>query len=48
MATYRRIQYEGQCQIYALVKAGNTQAEIGQALGFSQGAVSRELARNRG
>lgn len=48
MASYRRIQYEDRCQIYALVKAGNTQAEVGQALGFSQGAVSRELARNRG
>jgi IS30 family transposase len=31
-----------------LRKAGKTQAEIGQALGFSQGTVSRELARNAG
>ena len=46
MRTYRRIVYEDRCQISALRKAGKTQAEIGEALGFSQGAVSRELARN--
>ena len=48
MRTYRRIAYEDRCQMYALRKAGKTQAEIGQALGFSQGTVSRELARNAG
>lgn len=48
MRTYRRITYEDRCQIYALRKAGGTQAEISQALGFSQGTVSRELARNAG
>jgi IS30 family transposase len=48
MRTYRRIAYEDRCQLYALRKAGKTQAEIGQALGFSQGTVSRELARNAG
>lgn len=48
MRTYRRIAYEDRCQIYALRRAGKTQAEIGQALGFSQGTVSRELARNAG
>ena len=48
MRTYRRITYEDRCQLYALRKAGKTQAEIGQALGFSQGTVSRELARNAG
>jgi IS30 family transposase len=48
MRKYRRIQYEDRCQIHALAKAGRTQAEIGAALGFSQGAVSRELARNSG
>ncbi|MBU6479824.1 MAG: helix-turn-helix domain-containing protein [Nitrospirae bacterium] len=48
MRTYRRIAYEDRCQMYALQKAGKTQAEIGQALGFSQGTVSRELARNAG
>jgi transposase, IS30 family len=48
MRTYRRIAYEDRCQIYAVRKAGKTQAEIGQALGFSQGTVSRELARNAG
>jgi IS30 family transposase len=34
--------------MYALQKAGITQAEIGKALGFSQGTVSREHARNTG
>jgi IS30 family transposase len=34
--------------MYALRKAGKTQAEIGQALRFSQGTISRELARNAG
>lgn len=48
MRTYRRLTYEDRCQLYALHKAGKTQAEIGQALGFSQGTVSRELARNAG
>ena len=48
MRTYRRITYEDRCQRYALRKAGLTQTEIGKALGFSQGTVSRELARNTG
>lgn len=48
MRTYRRLTYEDRCQIYALRTAGITQAEIGKALGFSQGTVSRELARNTG
>ena len=48
MRTYCRITYEDRCQLYALRKAGLTQAEIGNALGFSQGTVSRELARNTG
>lgn len=48
MHTYRRITYEDRCQIHALRKAGITQAEIGKALGLSQGTVSRELSRNTG
>ena len=48
MRTYRRIAYEDRCQLYVLRKAGKTQTEISQALGFSQGTVSRELARNAG
>lgn len=48
MKKYRRIQNEDRCQIHALAKAGRPQAEIGVALGFSQGTVSRELARNSG
>ena len=47
MRTYRRIEYEDRCQIYALWKADTTQADIGNALGFSQGTVSRELFRNK-
>ncbi len=30
MRTYRRITYEDRCQLYALPKAGKTQAEISQ------------------
>ena len=48
MRTYRRIAYEDRCQMYTLRKAGKTQVEIGQALGFSQGTISRELSRNTG
>lgn len=48
MRTYRRIEYEDRCQIHAVWKAGTTQAAIGNALGFSQGTVSRELSRNKG
>lgn len=35
MRTYRRLTYEDHCQLYALRKVGQTQAEIGQALGVS-------------
>ena len=48
MKTYHRIQYEDRCQIYAFWKAGTTEADIGNALGFSQGTVIRELFRNKG
>lgn len=48
MHTYRRITYEDRCQVHALRKAGITQAEIGKALGVSQGTVSWELSRNTG
>lgn len=48
MRTYRRLPDEDRCQLYALRKVGKTQAEISQALGFSQGTVRRELARNAG
>lgn len=48
MRKYRRIQYKNRREIHALLKAGKTQSEIGAALGFSQGALSRELTRNSG
>ena len=48
MKTYRRINHEDRCQIYALNKQGSSQQSIAEILGISQSAVSRELARNRG
>jgi IS30 family transposase len=48
MKSYRRFGYEDRCQLHALVKRGLTQEAIAEALGFSQGTISRELRRNRG
>jgi transposase, IS30 family len=48
MRQYRRITHEDRCQIYALNKQGSSQQKIAEHLGISQGAVSRELRRNRG
>ena len=48
MRTDCRITYEDRCQSYPLRKAGKTQAEMSQALGVTQGPISRELARNAG
>ena len=48
MKSYRRFEYEDRCQLHALVKQGLTQEEMAETLGFSQGAISRELRRNRG
>ena len=48
MSNYRRIMYEGRCQIYALSKGGASQESIAEILGVSQSTVSRELCRNRG
>jgi IS30 family transposase len=48
MSTYRRVTYEGRCQIYALSKGGTSQESIASVLGVSQSTVSRELRRNRG
>lgn len=47
-AHYRHLGLEERSLIYALRKAGKTQSEIGDETGFSQSAVSRELARNKG
>ena len=48
MSNYRRIMYEGRCQIYALSKGGASQESIAEVLGVSQSAVSREMYRNQG
>ena len=48
MSKYRRITYEGRCQIYALHTRGASQESIAEILGVSQSAVSREICRNRG
>ncbi|MFT5506380.1 MAG: IS30 family transposase, partial [Gammaproteobacteria bacterium] len=37
---------EQRCQIYALMKTGNSQSKIGSAIGVSQSTISRELQRN--
>ena len=45
---YRRLCAEHRIVIYELNKASFTQAEIGQAIGFSQSTISKELSRNKG
>jgi IS30 family transposase len=46
MNTYNQLTYEQRCQIYALMKTGNSQSKIGSAIGVSQSTISRELQRN--
>jgi IS30 family transposase len=48
MNTYNQLTYEQRCQIYALMKTGNSQSKIGSAIGVSQSTISRELQRNIG
>jgi IS30 family transposase len=45
---YHRLCAENRKVIANMKQAGNTQGEIAQAIGFSQGAVSKELSRNCG
>jgi IS30 family transposase len=45
---YHRLCAEDRKVIENMNQAGNTQAEIGQAIGFSQSTISKELARNLG
>lgn len=45
---YRRLQKIDRGVIYRMNKAGKTQSEIAQTLGFSQGSISKELKRNKG
>ena len=44
----RHLREEDRGVIYRMKKAGKTQPEIAQAIGFSQSAVSKELKRNKG
>jgi IS30 family transposase len=48
MNTYNQLTYEQRCQIYALMKTGNSQSKIRSAIGVSQSTISRELQRNIG
>lgn len=45
---YRHLREEDRGVIYRMNKAGKGQDEIAEAIGFSQGTVSKELKRNRG
>lgn len=45
---YRRLCAEDRKVINNMNQAGSTQAEIGQAIGFSQSTISKELSRNSG
>jgi hypothetical protein len=36
MNAYNQLTYEQQCQIYALIKASNSQSKIGSAIGVSE------------
>ena len=46
--TYRRLREEDRHIIYRMRKAGNTQQQIAEALGYSQFTISKELSRNCG
>ena len=46
--TYHRLCGQDRKVIQNMRQAGNTQAEIAQAIGFSQSTISKELSRNRG
>jgi IS30 family transposase len=45
---YHRLCAENRKVVANMRQAGKTQAEIAQAIGFSQSAISKELSRNRG
>ena len=48
MKTYNQLTYEQRCQISILIKTGSSQQKIADAVGASQGTISRELRRNAG
>ena len=45
---YTQLTYEQRYQIYALLKIGQTQAEITKCLGVHRSTISREIRRNLG
>ena len=45
---YSQLTYEQRCQISVLIKRGDSQREIADAIGVSRSTISRELARNTG
>jgi transposase, IS30 family len=46
--TYRRLCAADRRVIHNMSQGGSTQTEIGKAIGFSQGTISKELSRNKG
>ncbi len=46
--SYQHLTYEQRCQIYTLLKRGESQSAIAQFIGVSQSTVSREMTRNSG
>ena len=48
MRTYKQLTQEQRYQIYALLKMGHQQTEIGKCIGVDKSTISRELIRNRG
>ncbi len=45
---YTHLAYEQRCQIYTLLKRGDSKSRIAKAIGVAMSTVSRELERNRG
>jgi IS30 family transposase len=45
MKTCSHLSYVERCQIYVLIKTGNTQSAIAEAVGTSQSTISREPRR---
>lgn len=48
MKKYSQLAIEQRYQIYAFRKAGKTQKEVAQEIGYSESSISRELRRNKG
>jgi len=48
MRTYKQLTQEQRYQIYALMKMGINQTQIGKFIGVDKSTISRELSRNRG